>query len=76
MKAMNIRFSDEVAALLDQRQGELKDMSINTLANVAIRRLLAQETTQAVPADDTAVASALQRVMSRDKAILEALKNL
>ncbi|HVA27531.1 MAG TPA: hypothetical protein VNF68_05090 [Candidatus Baltobacteraceae bacterium] len=76
MKALNIRFNDEVAELIENREGELRDLSINTLVNVAVRRMLSADSAQAVRADDDAVAAALGRVMSRDAKILEALKNI
>lgn len=72
---MTVRFSDEVAELLDQREGELREMSVNTLVNVAVRRMLAPDPNKATQASDEAVASALKRVMQRDASILEALKN-
>jgi hypothetical protein len=75
-KAMNIRFTDEVTELLDARQGELRDLSINTLVNVAVRRFLAGTPISAASADDAEVERALKRVLSRDASILEALKNL
>jgi hypothetical protein len=76
MKPMTVRFSDEVAQLLDQREGELREMSVNTLVNVAVRRMLAPDRNQATQASDEAVARALERVMQRDASILEALKNI
>lgn len=76
MKSFTVRLSDEVADLIEHRQGEARDMSVNTLVNVALRRMLAPEQNRAVPASDEAVAEALQRVMRRDKSILEALKNI
>ncbi|GAC1392298.1 MAG: hypothetical protein NVSMB31_10270 [Vulcanimicrobiaceae bacterium] len=76
MKSLNIRFNDEVAELIEHRKGELSDMSVNTLVNVAVRRMLTVESVKSVSADDAAVVSALERVMSRDASILEALKHL
>ncbi len=76
MKVVNIRFNDEVADLIEHREGELRDMSINTLVNVAVRRMLNDDSVQTVRADDDAVAAALGRVMARDAKILEALKNI
>lgn len=76
MKSLTVRLNDEVADLIKNRQGEMHDMSVNTLINVALRRMLAPEQNRAVPASDEAVAAALKRVMERDADILEALKNL
>lgn len=76
MKPMSIRFSDEVADLLDRRDGELREMSVNTLVNVAVRRMLAPDRNNAVEATNEAVAVALKRVMERDASILEALRNI
>jgi hypothetical protein len=76
MKALTVRLNDEVAGLIEQRDGELRDMSINTLVNVAIRRMLLPDQNRAVAADDEVVAAALKRVMARDAKILEALKNI
>ena len=76
MKPMTVRFSDEVAELLDRREGELREMSVNTLVNVAVRRMLAPDRNKATEASDEAVTSALKRVMQRDATILEALKNI
>ncbi len=76
MKALTVRLNDEVATLIDQRDGELRDMSINTLVNVAVRRMLVPDQNQAVAANDDVVAAALKRVMARDSEILEALKNI
>ncbi|MHB8231055.1 MAG: hypothetical protein ACYDG0_09790 [Vulcanimicrobiaceae bacterium] len=76
MKALTIRLNDEVAELIERREGELRDMSINTLVNVAVRRMLLPDHNRAVAADDDAVTAALERVMARDAKILEALKNI
>jgi hypothetical protein len=76
MRALTVRLNDEVAKLIDQRDGELRDMSINTLVNVAVRRMLDPEQNRAVSADDDEVAAALKRVIARDAKILEALKNI
>lgn len=76
VKPMTVRFSDEVAELLDRREGELREMSVNTLVNVAVRRMLAPDRNKATEASDEAVASALKRVMQRDAGILEALKHI
>jgi hypothetical protein len=76
MKTLTVRLNDEVADLIEQRNGELRDMSINTLMNVAVRRLLVPDQNRAVEANDDVVAAALKRVMARDAAILEALKNI
>ncbi len=76
MKALTVRLNDEVAKLIEQRDGELRDMSINTLVNVAVRRMLVPDQNRAVAADDDVVAAALERVMTRDAKILEALKNI
>jgi hypothetical protein len=74
MKALTVRLNDEVAELIEQRDGELRDMSINTLVNVAVRRMLVPGQSRAVDADDAVVSAALKRVMARDAKILEALK--
>jgi hypothetical protein len=76
MKALTVRLNDEVATLIEQRDGELRDMSINTLVNVAVRRMLVPDQNRAVAAGDDVVAAALKRVMARDAKILEALKNI
>jgi hypothetical protein len=76
MKTLTVRLNDEVANLIEQRDGELRDMSINTLVNVAVRRLLVPGQNRAVEANDDVVAAALKRVMARDAPILEALKNI
>jgi hypothetical protein len=76
MKPLTVRLSDDVANLIEQRGGELKDMSINTLVNVAVRRMLAPDQNQAVEADGDIVAAALKRVIARDAKIFEALKNI
>lgn len=76
MKSLTVRLSDDVATLIEQRDGELRDMSINTLVNLAVRRMLAPDQHRAVAADDEAVAAALKRIMARDAKILEALKNI
>jgi hypothetical protein len=76
MKALTVRLNDEVADLIEQRDGELRDMSINTLVNVAVRRMLVPDQNRAVEANDDVVAAALKRVMARDAKILEALKNI
>ena len=76
MKAVTVRFSDEVAELLDHRVGELSEMSVNTLVNVAVRRMLETDNHKVAAADDEAVTTALKRVMARDAKILEALKNI
>jgi len=76
MKALTVRLNDEVADLIEQRDGELRDMSINTLVNVAVRRMLVPDRNRAVEANDDVVAAALKRVMVRDATILEALKNI
>ncbi len=76
MKAFTVRLVDEVAKLIEQRAGELSDMSINTLVNVAVRRMLASDQNRAVEAGDDTVAAALKRVTARDNKILEALKNI
>ncbi|MGA8099712.1 MAG: hypothetical protein WB810_13745 [Candidatus Cybelea sp.] len=76
MKALTVRLSDDVAKLIEQRAGELSDMSINTLVNVAVRRMLVPDQNRAVDADDDAVAAALKRVIARDAKIFEALKNI
>ncbi|MHB8144791.1 MAG: hypothetical protein ACYDEW_04040 [Vulcanimicrobiaceae bacterium] len=76
MKALTIRLNDEVAELIERREGELRDMSINTLVNVAVRRMLLPDHNRAVAVDDDAVTAALERVMARDAKILEALKNI
>ena len=71
-----MRLNDEVAKLIDERDGELRDLSINTLVNVAVRRMLDPEQNRAVNAGDDEVAAALKRVIARDAKILEALKNI
>ena len=76
MKALTVRLNDEVATLIEQRDGELRDMSINTLVNVAVRRMLVPDQNRAVAANDDVVAAALKRVMARDAEVLEALKNI
>lgn len=75
MKSLTVRLNNEVAKLLEQREGEMRDMSINTLVNVAVRRMLLPDQNRAVAADDDAVTAALKRVMARDAKILEALEN-
>jgi hypothetical protein len=76
MKVLTVRLSDEVAKLIEQRGGELSDMSVNTLVNVAVRRMLVPDQNRALEADDDAVAAALKRLMARDAKIFEALKNI
>lgn len=76
MKALNVRLSDEVVELLERREGELRDMSVNTIVNVAVRRMLTSGESKVVPADDETVAAAVKRIIARDSSILEALKNL
>jgi len=76
MRALTVRLNDEVSKLMDERDGELRDMSINTLVNVAVRRMLAPEQSHVVAASDEEVATALKRVLARDAKILEALKNI
>jgi hypothetical protein len=76
MKAITVRLSDEVVKLIDDRGGEMRDMSVNTLVNVAVRRMLLPDQNRAVSADDDDVAAAVKRVMARDAKILEALKNI
>jgi hypothetical protein len=76
MKVLTVRLNDEVADLIEHRGGELRDMSINTLVNVAVRRMLVPDQNRAVEANDDVVAAALKRVMVRDAKILEALKNI
>jgi hypothetical protein len=76
MRALTVRLNDEVAKLIDQRDGELRDMSINTLVNVAVRRMLDPDQNRAVNAADEEVSAALKRVIARDAKILEALKNI
>jgi hypothetical protein len=76
MKTLSIRLNDEVAKLIEDRDGEMRDLSINTLVNVAVRRMLLPDQNQAVAADDSAVTAALKRVMARDAKILEALKDI
>jgi hypothetical protein len=76
MKALTIRLNDEVEELIEHRDGELRDMSVNTLVNVAVRRMLAPAQDRGTTADDADVTAALRRVMARDAKILEALKNI
>jgi len=76
MRSLTVRLNDEVAKLIDERDGELRDLSINTLVNVAVRRMLDPEQNRAVNAGDDEVAAALKRVIARDAKILEALKNI
>ena len=75
MKSLTIRLSEDVADLIERRDGEFRDLSINTLVNVAVRRMLAPEPGGGTPEDD-AVMAALRRVIARDARILEALKTL
>jgi hypothetical protein len=74
-KNINVRFAPEVAHLLDNRTGELRDLSVNAIVNLAVRRLLTSRPVSAIEADDRHVEAALRRILERDRLILEDLKD-